>query len=84
VKPLDPCPWNLSGGLRQRTGDTSGHFSALSCACKSHVCYYTPVLGLPAGVRVCRFKGNRRHGPEGVGVEEGLWVYRGEWREDTR
>jgi hypothetical protein len=25
-----------------------------------------------------------RHDPEGVGVEEGLWVYRGSWQADAR
>lgn len=31
-----------------------------------------------------RFKDDKRHGPDGVGVEEGLWVYRGSWQDDTR
>lgn len=31
-----------------------------------------------------RFKDDMRHGSGGVGVEEGLWVYRGDWQQDSR
>lgn len=53
-------------------------------ASRLHVWCFLSKLCLPAGLRLCRFKSNLRHGPEGVSVEEGLWVYRGDWREDVR
>ena len=31
-----------------------------------------------------RFQNDLRHGPDGAGVEEGLWVYRGSWQQDSR